>query len=338
MKQLLTLAALLWALSCPAQYFNDFESWPIQAEGNWSLSGPGGLYVGQGIYVNFGNEASGLRKVGFNSGGDRLELPPVTFPERVSFKARLSSPGASTLQIQYHDGSGWQTAGTATVDGETYRTYGADILEEAVDVPLRIRMSAYDKSVFLDDLRVTTFTPLPVELAEFTVAHTQKRGARLHWRTLIETGNRGFDVQRSPDGNRFESIGFRPGAGTTATPHNYEFLDPAPLPGTSYYRLRQVDFDGAEAYSPVRSLTVEAAAAAMTVQPTLTRSMLRVSVQTPGPGRLRIIDSGGRPVLDVAMPSGTTDCEWEVSSWKPGWYVVQVQAGQERLLQRFVKY
>lgn len=339
MKQVFTLIALLGALPGFAQYFNNFDSWPIQAEGNWSLNGPGGTYHGQGIYVNFGNEASGLRKVGFNSSGDWLELPAVTFPERVSFAARLSSAGASTLQIQYHDGSGWQTAGTATVNGETYQSYGADLLVEAEDVPLRIRMSSYDKSVFLDDLRVSVFVPLPVELAAFTVRYEASRGAVLRWRTLTETANRGFEVQRSADGRHFDSIGFQGGAGTSHLPRDYEFTDPAPLPGTAYYRLRQVDFDGTEAYSAVRTLTLEEPAAALTVSPTLTASTLTIRVQASAPnGRLRIVDSGGRPVLERALAGKESAFEWDVSAWKPGWYVVQVLMGRERLVRRFAKF
>lgn len=339
MKQVLTLVALLGALPGLAQYFNDFDSWPIQAEGDWSLNGPGGTYHGQGIYVNFGNEASGLRKVGFNSSGDWLELPAVTFPERVSFAARLSSAGASTLQIQYYDGSVWQTAGTATVDGETYRSYGADLLVEAENVPLRIRMSSYDKSVFLDDLRVSVFVPLPVELAAFTVRYEASRGVVLRWRTLTETGNRGFGIQRSADGRHFEDIGFQAGAGTTHLLRDYQFLDPAPLPGTTYYRLRQVDFDGTAVYSPVRTLTLEEPAAALTVSPTLTASMLTIRVHAAAAnGRLLIVDSGGRPVLERPLAGKESAFEWDVSAWKPGWYVVQVLMGRERLVRRFVKF
>jgi len=64
--------ALLWTGRVYTQYYTDFEDWPIMSEGYWSLEGPGGWYTGDGVYVNFGNEASGLRKVGFNDAGDAL--------------------------------------------------------------------------------------------------------------------------------------------------------------------------------------------------------------------------------------------------------------------------
>jgi len=339
MKQVLTLVALLGALPGLAQYFNDFEPWPIQAEGNWSLSGPGGTYTGQGIYVNFGNEASGLRKVGFNSSGDWLELPPVNFPERVTFQARLSSPGTSSMQIQYFDEGAWRTAGTAIVDGETYQNYGADLLVEAEDVPLRIRMSSYDKSVFLDDLRVTAFVPLPVELASFTLRYEPSRGAVLNWRTLSETENRGFEIQRSSGGHSFEPIGFRIGAGTAAAQRDYEFVDAAPLPGVAYYRLRQIDYDGTEAYSVVRTLTAGAVPAIqLIISPTLATSVLRVQLLgIAEQGRLRVVDSSGRLVLERSFSETGTAFEWDISTWRPGWYVARVWTGRQSLAQRFAK-
>src|SRR6185503_109105 len=35
---------------------------------------------------------------------------------------------------------------------------------------------------------------------------------------------------------------------------NYSFADAQPLPGTNYYRLKQIDFDGTSTYSNVQSV------------------------------------------------------------------------------------
>jgi hypothetical protein len=96
---------------------------------------------------------------------------------------------------------------------------------------------------------------LPVELTTFT-ARLDGRDALLSWQTASETNNAGFDVQ-SLDAGAWQTLGFVPGAGTTSETQNYAFRVDALAPGTHRFRLRQIDFDGAFAFSPVVELTVD---------------------------------------------------------------------------------
>ena len=96
---------------------------------------------------------------------------------------------------------------------------------------------------------------LPVELTTFT-ARLDGDDALLAWQTASETGNAGFEVQTRDDG-AWRTLGFVPGAGTTTETQNYAFRVDALAPGTHRFRLRQIDFDGASAFSPVVELTVE---------------------------------------------------------------------------------
>ena len=103
--------------------------------------------------------------------------------------------------------------------------------------------------------------PLPVELSAFT-ARRQGTSARLDWTTASEKNNAYFDVERSVDGIMFQAIGQVAGYGNSTTPHEYSLTDPRVAQygvPTLYYRLRQVDGDGKSAYSPIRSVQVEAA-------------------------------------------------------------------------------
>ncbi len=84
---------------------------------------------------------------------------------------------------------------------------------------------------------------LEVELLAFTAA-VEQNGVRLSWRTASETDNLGFEVQRSFDGDRFESLGFVPGNGTSAREHDYTWFDAQTSRDVLYYRLKQVDRDG----------------------------------------------------------------------------------------------
>jgi len=95
--------------------------------------------------------------------------------------------------------------------------------------------------------------PLPVTLAEFSAA-VEQGGAhvRLSWATLSEVNNFGFFIQRrqGSDG-AFVDIpgGFVVGHGTTAEPQQYTYRDTTVTAGTWYYRLKQVDLNGAVHFS-----------------------------------------------------------------------------------------
>ena len=47
----------------------------------------------------------------------------------------------------------------------------------------------------------------------------------LRWRTVTESNNYGFEIQKACDDGIFERIGFVPGKGTTQQPQFYEFKD-----------------------------------------------------------------------------------------------------------------
>ena len=95
--------------------------------------------------------------------------------------------------------------------------------------------------------------PLPVELTRFA-ATAQANGIALGWATAQEKNNDRFEVQRSADGAAFEAVGTVKGQGSSSSAHEYAFTDNHPLAGLAYYRLRQVDFDGSTAFSPVAAV------------------------------------------------------------------------------------
>ena len=68
-----------------------------------------------------------------------------------------------------------------------------------------------------------------------------------------ETDNKGFEVERMLDNETsFKFIGFVQGNGTTTNSTNYNYDDLNSYTGLSYYRLKQINFDGQYTYSQVR--------------------------------------------------------------------------------------
>lgn len=92
-------------------------------------------------------------------------------------------------------------------------------------------------------------TLLPVELLDFAAV---KNGDLVYvtWETASEINNEYFEVQASKDGISWETIGVLKGAGTSNETHHYSLIDSDNEGYTiKYYRLKQVDFDGAFKYS-----------------------------------------------------------------------------------------
>lgn len=86
---------------------------------------------------------------------------------------------------------------------------------------------------------------LPIELAYFKV-NERELGVELNWLTLTELNNDYFEILKSNDGKNWSTIGQVKGSGTTSSPVNYTWIDDSRISSSvSYYRLKQVDYDGA---------------------------------------------------------------------------------------------
>ena len=101
---------------------------------------------------------------------------------------------------------------------------------------------------------------LPVELVSFD-AQMDGDAVSLLWRTASETNNAGFEIQHRYAGadkdGAFETLAFVPGHGTTDLPQHYQHHVEALEPGRHTFRLRQIDYDGAFAYSPEVEVELE---------------------------------------------------------------------------------
>ena len=98
--------------------------------------------------------------------------------------------------------------------------------------------------------------PLPIELIDFQAIVNQEKQVDLYWATATEINNDYFTIERSKDGIQFEAIEEIDGAGTTFQSRSYRALDKHPFIGTSYYRLKQTDFDGSFSYSDIRAVQI----------------------------------------------------------------------------------
>lgn len=96
-----------------------------------------------------------------------------------------------------------------------------------------------------------TGTPLPIELIYFN-SNTMNTAVQLNWATATEENNQYFEIQRATDAVNYTTIARIDGAGNSQQELLYSYTDKDAPVGLVYYRLKQVDFNGAsETFDPV---------------------------------------------------------------------------------------
>jgi hypothetical protein len=113
-------------------------------------------------------------------------------------------------------------------------------------------------NIFLDDIvyhNTIAESRLPVQLAYFRAQAIDATSVTISWRTMAEVNTFGFEVEKSEDEKSFAIVqgSFVAGHGTTNTPCDYSFTERNAPPGVWFYRLRQLDLNGAvHASDPIR--------------------------------------------------------------------------------------
>ena len=176
---------------------------------------------------------------------------------------------------------------------------------------------------------------LPVELTTFTATAINQTIA-LAWTTASEENNDYFQIERSLNGAKFEVLGKVKGTGTTLEPQAYSFVDAAPKAGVNYYRLKQVDYDGAFEYSNIVAAVVKYANQSLFAYPSPTSDLL-VLESAVAIEQIEIRDMAGRILNRQTFGKEQTRVELNVATLTSGSYFVYVQSGAASQVVRFVK-
>jgi len=167
---------------------------------------------------------------------------------------------------------------------------------------------------------------LPIELLSFS-AQVSGYGVSVTWATLSETNNHFFTIERSSDGKQYETIAEINGAGNSQTVLKYSWVDQAPLPGRSFYRLRQTDFDGNfEVFgtSAVDNLTTLNWAA----YPNPAKEYLTIVWPKETDAEVTVLTVSGQIVYQESRNrSDYGHSNLVVSNWQPGMYLINMVVG-----------
>jgi hypothetical protein len=169
----------------------------------------------------------------------------------------------------------------------------------------------------------------------------------LKWLTVNEVENESFTIERSTDGVSYEKIGTKPGAGNSNEVLSYRFVDGKPLIGTNYYRVKLTSSSGAEEYSMVTPVNVEAESEGTVrinmAQPNPFSNEFEVSFFVPKDGQtsVKLLNLKGETIHEEAMDCQKNNAQVfkykDQNQLKPGVYFFQVAQDADRKQVKLIK-
>jgi len=142
-------------------------------------------------------------------------------------------------------------------------------------------------------------TPLPIELLSFNTTETSNHSVKIEWQTASEINNDYFTIERSKNGFEWEEIKRINGAGNSSSLLNYTTIDVSPYLGTSYYRLKQTDFDGRFSYSKIVAVNIESFNTVL-IYPNPTNDIITITGAEANLEEIRILNSSNQDVTQLA--------------------------------------
>lgn len=187
---------------------------------------------------------------------------------------------------------------------------------------------------------------LPIYLSTFSAKKYTERSSRLNWSSSSEINSDYFGIERSKDGNNWETIGRVAAAGNSSKELAYEFIDDKlPLIRSKeqvfYYRLRMTDLDGQYKYSDVRGINFgKLSEGVVTIYPNPTVEHINVDLSgmdlDAGKVDLFVYDMTGRQVIKKCIIGNGIELI-DVSQLPANTYNVVVKQGETAYQQRVIK-
>lgn len=162
----------------------------------------------------------------------------VTASQNLTFAASEATGVTSPRAAQRWDGSSTWTPKVGNSSANPFPVPSANLASSSIWVV------------------VSNTIALPVEWLDFDV-RLKNHEVEISWKTALESNNDFFTVERAQDIENFETVAIVQGKGTSQTVSSYSVMDPNPMHGITYYRVKQTDFDGTVSHSNLQRINYE---------------------------------------------------------------------------------
>lgn len=175
-------------------------------------------------------------------------------------------------------------------------------------------------------------TPLPVKLISFNGECIDEFSRKLTWKTKSEENNDYFLVEKSEDGVNWEAVARVSGNGTISSESEYEVRDADNSSYMTYYRLKQVDFDGK--LTIISNIKLECENTKPIIYPNPFTSELFIQFKSEGTYRVMVRDVLGRLVynnefVETNLSTKSIDLNELIST---GMYYVSILKDEKTIL------
>jgi hypothetical protein len=163
---------------------------------------------------------------------------------------------------------------------------------------------------------------LPVKWVSFS-ANRQHESIILNWVTSEELNNSHFEIECSEEGFSFSKIARVDAVASASNFNSYSFVDSNPPFSNAYYRIKQVDKDGAYSFSSIISVDANNLEKYRAwTNPSLGILYLQVPQSLQGASLLQVYDASGKLVLNRQVLPGKNEINFRPVGG--GYYFLQV--------------
>lgn len=191
----------------------------------------------------------------------------------------------ANLRVAHKSGSNWLNEGVASVSGTAA---SGSVTSNAISTWSPFSLGS-----------VSASSTLPVTWLSATASLDARKQALLNW-SVREQNVRNYEVEKSNDGRSFANISILNSKGNGVNDYSYQGSDV--LQSSTYYRIKQTDFDGRFSYSTVLKLYAQQQGG-LTVYPTPFKDGF--TVVSPAKQIARLTSTDGKLIKTVTLKAGT---------------------------------
>ncbi len=204
-----------------------------------------------------------------------------------------------------------------------------------------IKINNFSAGEFADYSLTNSVTSivLPVTFINFD-GILRNNQALLNWSTATEINNKGFEVEKSMDGQTFVAIGFVSGNGNSSLLHNYSYIDNKVLSGSNYYRLKQIDLDNNFNYSSIIRLDFKNFDWAVFGNPLTSNSWMQLQLDRKANVAIQIISLDGKMIQTINkgnISEGTYSIPLNLGNVSKGMYIIKLMVDNQVYSKKVIK-
>lgn len=275
--------------------------------------------------LNYKTSSIGKIVISANSSGSSSSRTLTTL--KVGGADVTSSVTITSNVIGNSGGAGFSDCGDITITG----------LSVPADPTNGVNLEfTFDNNIRLNTISVWSIQALPLDFVSFSAKpDAMGKSVNLTWKTSNEVNTQDFVVERKSDKTEFSPVGTVLSKNTAGT-HSYSFIDTKPLPGTSFYRLKQRDKDGK--YNTSEVVDVKINSLGLSIFPNPVSKELVVSHEyVKQAGTFKVVGLDGKNLIKTNTSIGSSSTTINVAALPSGTYVLVYEGEGKPQSQKFIK-